>query len=122
MYEDQIDEFNEDNVEKPSFKLRDYQKEAIDNWFNSNKSGIFEMATGTGKTFTALGCANQLLEEYSNKHKPLLVIIATPTSHLVDQWEKDVLKFDVDLLVKAYSNNNSWKKNISEQLLDLSWI
>ena len=114
------DEFNKDNVEKPSFKLRDYQKEAIDNWFNSNKSGIFEMATGTGKTFTALGCANQLLEEYSNKHKPLLVIIATPTSHLVDQWEKDVLKFDVDLLVKAYSNNNSWKKNISEQLLDLS--
>ena len=116
--EDDVDEGIDED--KPSFKLRDYQQEAIDNWFNSDKSGIFEMATGTGKTFTALGCANRLLKEYSANHKPLLIVIATPTSHLVDQWEKDVSKFDVDLLVKAYSSNSSWRKGLSEQLLDLS--
>ena len=85
-----------------------------------DKSGIFEMATGTGKTFTALGCMNRLVEEYSQKHKPLLIVISTPTSHLVDQWKKDVQKFDIDLIIKAYSSNSSWKRKISDQLLDLS--
>ena len=119
VFEDDIGNISE-NENSNLFKLRDYQIEAIDNWFNSNKSGIFEMATGTGKTFTALGCANKLLEEYSEKHDPLLIVIATPTSHLVDQWEKDVLKFNVDLIIKAYSSNSSWKKNLPDQLLDLS--
>ena len=114
------DEYGEDDESKIEFKLRDYQEEAIANWFNANKSGIFEMATGTGKTFTALGCMDRLIGEYSQNHKPLLVVISTPTSHLVDQWENDVLKFDVDLIVKAYSANSSWKRKISDQLLDLS--
>lgn len=122
-----INDSFEENSEKhkikedsKSFKLRDYQEEAIENWFDSNRSGIFEMATGTGKTFTALGCMQRLLEEYSLKHKPLLVVISTPTAHLVDQWEKDVLKFNVDIVIKAYSSNTSWKRKLPDQLLDLS--
>ena len=116
--EDSEDEDNEDSSN--TFKLREYQEEAIQNWFNAKKSGIFEMATGTGKTFTALGCMDRLLKEYSQNNKSLLIIISTPTAHLVDQWESDVLKFNVDLILKAYSSNNSWKRKISDQLLDLS--
>ena len=115
---DENDEMDDDTQD--DFKLRDYQEEAINNWFNSNKSGIFEMATGTGKTFTALGCMDSLLNDFLSDHKPLLTVIATPTSHLVDQWEKDVLNFDVDLIIKAYSSNPSWKRKIQEDLLDLS--
>ena len=117
-----FEEDSRDDKEDSSdvFKLRDYQEEAINNWFDANKTGIFEMATGTGKTFTALGCMDRLLKEYSKNNQPLLVIISTPTAHLVDQWENDVLKFDVDLILKAYSSNSSWKRKISDQLLDLS--
>ena len=43
-----------------------------------------------------------------------------PTSHLVDQWEKDVLQFDFDVVVKAYSSNSSWKNDLPDHLLDLS--
>lgn len=122
IFDDNLDgdEFEEDPSGSKVFKLRDYQEEAINNWFDANKCGIFEMATGTGKTFTALGCMDRLLNEYSQNHNPLLIVISTPTSHLVDQWEKDVLKFDIDLVIKAYSSNSSWKRKISDQLLDLS--
>lgn len=102
------------------FGLRDYQKEAIDNWMDAGKRGIFEMATGTGKTFTALGCLNILKEQYSSNFDPLLTVIAMPTSHLVDQWEEDVIKLDFDVVIKAYSTNSSWKNNLPDYLLDLS--
>ena len=35
--------------------LHDYQQEAISVWVGENYRGIFDMATGTGKTFTGLG-------------------------------------------------------------------
>jgi len=42
--------------------LRDYQKEAVDNFFKEKGRGFLEMATGTGKTFTALGIVKKLME------------------------------------------------------------
>ena len=39
--------------------LHDYQKNAIINWKNNNYRGIFDMATGTGKTYTGLGAITQ---------------------------------------------------------------
>jgi len=44
-------------------KLYSYQEEAIDAWIKNNMLGIFEMATGTGKTFTALGCVEKVFAE-----------------------------------------------------------
>ena len=35
-----------------NIKLREYQIEAVDSWVDNNYNGIFEMATGTGKTIT----------------------------------------------------------------------
>ena len=114
------DDFDPDPEHTDEFQLREYQKEAICNWVDAGKSGIFEMATGTGKTFTALGCLDLLKNEYSSNYDPLLTVIAMPTSHLVDQWEEDVLKFDFDVVIKAYSANSSWKDNLPDYLLDLS--
>lgn len=38
----------------PPFKPREYQIEAFENWVTNNYTGIFGMATGTGKTKTSL--------------------------------------------------------------------
>ena len=54
-------------------RLRDYQDKAITNWLNNDYKGIFEMATGTGKTFTAFGCVKHLLEKEKNLDGPLFV-------------------------------------------------
>lgn len=43
--------------------LRDYQIEAIDKWESLDFKGIYDMATGTGKTFTACGSIVRLFEK-----------------------------------------------------------
>ena len=88
-------------------KLREYQIEAIDEWFNHNCNGIFEMATGTGKTFTALACFDKLLSTKDT----LCTVIACPQSHLIDQWVGEIKKFYDGSIVVASSKNNKCKRN-----------
>ena len=47
------------------------------------------MATGVGKTFTAIGCIKKL----QSLNKKLLVVIAAPYTNLVDQWEEELKKW-----------------------------
>ena len=44
--------------------LRKYQINVINAWLKNDGRGIFEMATGTGKTFTAIGGIKQILETF----------------------------------------------------------
>jgi len=77
--------------------LYDYQLEAIDNWNSNNYRGIFDMATGTGKTYTGCGAVVRLL----NDKKRLVTIICCPYIHLVDQWVEEVKEFNIDS-IKCY--------------------
>ena len=43
-------------------ELRDYQHDAVNKWFENDRRGIFEMATGTGKTWTAIKCIKRIFE------------------------------------------------------------
>ena len=95
-------------------KLRDYQIEANDAWFDNGCRGIFEMATGTGKTFTALSCFKNLL---STKDR-LLTVIACPQSHLIDQWNNEIKKFyDGDIII-ASSKNSKWKQDLADLVIN----
>lgn len=89
--------------------LRDYQDEAIDSWFAHDCRGLFEMATGTGKTITSLSAFRQL---ESTKDK-LVTVIACPQLHLIDQWIKDVENFHTGKILKASSKERNWKSKIS---------
>ena len=99
-------------------KLWDYQKEAIQKWSENNHKGIFEMATGTGKTFTALGCLKNVL----GKSEKLFVVITCPYQHLVQQWRKevDIFGFDFDKAMIADSSNRFWKDELADSLIELS--
>ena len=68
--------------------MRPYQIDAIEEWANRNYVGIFDMATGTGKTYTALAAVSRL---FADKHQNLAVIIICPYQHLVEQWKEDWL-------------------------------
>lgn len=104
---------------KNHFDFRDYQYEAMNAWFDNNKKGILEMATGTGKTCTAIGCLERLKKEHIHNNKPLLTIIACPTSVLVEQWEKDIIQRKFDTVIKVYHETN-WKKELSDKITDLN--
>ena len=68
-------------------KLRDYQEEAINAWVNNGYHGFYVMATGTGKTWTAIYSAKKLLESHA-----AMIVICAPYKHLVRQWADDVEK------------------------------
>lgn len=95
-----------------SVELHDYQNEAIDNWLNNNACGLFDMATGTGKTYTALGALSALSKKLENK---LFVVIVCPYQHLVEQWTEDIEKFNVKP-IKAYSHYE-WKRRVSNLIM-----
>ena len=96
--------------------LRNYQTEAIDAWFENGCRGLWEMATGTGKTITALSALARLREE----KKRLFVLIVCPYQHLVDQWYKTVVHFKFKPIL-AYKNSSAWIKPLSTAMVQHNW-
>lgn len=98
-------------------ELYDYQKEAILEWENQGYRGIFDMATGTGKTFTGLGAATWLLK--NNKH--LAVIIVCPYQHLVEQWVEDIERFGFrPVIAFSSSPQKKWKERLKDEVIDFN--
>ena len=99
-------------------KLRDYQKQAISNWKNNNYIGIFDMATGTGKTITGISAIIDLLEKEQMK---LGIIICVPYQHLVDQWTEDLIAFNFKPIM-GYSSSpqKKWKNRFKKEVFEYS--
>lgn len=96
--------------------LHDYQNRAIENWKNNNYQGIFDMATGTGKTFTGLGAITEL---YKDKNGKLAVIIVCPYQHLVDQWVEDILNFNINPIIGHSSSiQKDFKQKFKMAIMD----
>ena len=92
--------------------LRKYQSEAIDAWFENGCRGLWEMATGTGKTITALSALAKLREEKEH----LFVVVACPYQHLVDQWYEEAAKFGFEPIL-AYKNSATWVNRLNTALV-----
>ncbi|MBU5310601.1 DEAD/DEAH box helicase family protein [Tissierella carlieri] len=95
--------------------LREYQIEAINNWFKNGGKGIFEMATGTGKTITSLAAITKLLNYYIDKEVPIGLIIALPYKVLLEQWEEELYNFNI-LPLKCYESVNKWKNSMNKSI------
>lgn len=67
----------------------EHQGKAVNAWCEADYQGILEMATGSGKTITAMICAHRLYEA----HKPLLIVIAAPYVPLIQQWCDEIEPF-----------------------------
>lgn len=94
-------------------KLRDYQEAAINSWVANDYRGFYVMATGTGKTWTAIFSALEL----QKKHECMIVICA-PYKHLVHQWKEDVEKAMPDsTIIMISSENPKWETQLSEAIV-----
>ena len=101
---------------KDERKLREYQQNAISEWISNGYCGIFEMATGTGKTFTALNCMNEII----NINSRFLIVIACPYAHLAEQWAHDVENnFNIPCYNIYSSVNPNWKRDFNNLILNL---
>lgn len=95
---DEIQIINNNQKEKLSTIKENYLDTLDQKWsfqekarkiFIEKKWGLLEMATGTGKTRTALAIATQLI----NENKIDKIILQMYGSDLIDQWEKNVHKW-----------------------------
>lgn len=94
-------------------KLRDYQKEAIEAWVKNNYHGFYVMATGTGKTWTAIYSAKELVKTH-----PCMIVICAPYKHLVKQWSEDVQNaFPNARIILVSSENQGWDKQITNEII-----
>lgn len=99
------------------YGVRPYQRDAIRNWFSNSNIGLFNMATGTGKTVTALLSLKRVFEQ----NKKAIVVIVVPFQHLIaDPWERtlhDVIPDNIRKLnvIHAFGSSKSWL-NEAEQI------
>ena len=89
-----------------------YQLDAYYSWVENGRTGILAMATGTGKTITALNC---LLKDYdkTNSYKTIIVV---PSKYLAGQWEAEVRKFKFYENIIRFDSTNTKKRFEIENL------
>ena len=89
-------------------KIRPYQKEAIEYWKTNNYKAVFAMATGTGKTYTAV----RGLKEFYEEKGYLRTVIAVPLRTLADQWEETLIEAGLCVKIINTTNGDGWKNSI----------
>ncbi|MDQ7777802.1 MAG: DEAD/DEAH box helicase family protein [Paracoccus aminovorans] len=81
-----------------------HQTEALEAWRRQGCRGIFEHATGTGKTFTAIVA----IRDHVRTGKPALVLV--PSRLLLHQWAEEINDEIPDAaLMLAGDGQNRWK-------------
>ena len=85
------------------FELRDYQNEAIAKWKANRYQGILAMATGTGKTLTAIGA----IKRFRDAVRGGLVVVTVPYQNLAVQWI-DALQDQGIETIAVFDNYRGW--------------
>lgn len=99
-------------------KLRSHQEAGIEAWFKANGRGIFQMATGSGKTVAALAVATKLSALARSKKSQLVIIVAVPYKHLAEQWQREAAAFGFDPLI-CYESFEAWAPHLHRKLTGL---
>jgi superfamily II DNA or RNA helicase len=89
-------------VSKITVEPWSHQKEAVSTLKNNSYCGIFKMATGTGKTFTALISLEQYFKDIKKYGNRILIIV--PQHNLVEQWVGDLRDFLKKDFISSYDS------------------
>lgn len=112
-------ELKEQEPRFPFPEERPIQIDAYNAWISNGKNGVFAMATGSGKTVTALNCLRKQCKE-NGYYKAIIVV---PTQALAIQWEKEAKIFNFQHIVSTHTDKD-WKNTLSRyttrSLLDQS--
>ena len=84
-------------------EFRPYQSAAIGAWLQAEGRGILAMATGTGKTITALGVVDRLARVYEES-PGLAVLVLVPDNSLVGMWEEELRKWEMTPICSTHPN------------------
>lgn len=114
---EKIEEYYSFYTKSKEKRLYSYQEKAIEEFCENKYCHFFEMATGTGKTFTAV----KAIETLSNcmGDKSLYVSVVVPQVDLQSQWKSEFDK----LGIKNYSfggnaTSSNWEDDLSNSIID----
>ena len=84
-----------------------HQGEAVTAWEEADapETGVIAMATGAGKTLTALICATRSQNRLNGK--PFLIVVSAPSVPLIMQWREEVTKFGVTPVAPSLETNTN---------------
>ena len=92
-----------------------HQVKAVEWWIKEHYNSMFIMATGAGKTRSAIGCIFEKLKD----DEQMLIIVSTPQTLLSEQWKKEFedLKVPISRMFIVDGNNGSKKRAMMAALL-----
>lgn len=93
------------------FQLKDHQLHALNQWRAQGLQGILALATGAGKTITALYGAVRIYETT----RRMFLVIAVPYQNLADQWVNEAKNFGMRA-VSCYGGVNKWADEFSQAI------
>ena len=98
------------------FKMRDHQIDALEAWrAKGDFQGTFDLATGAGKTITAIHAVVRLSEAIDG----LVCVIAAPYQNLADQWIDILGTFNI-YPVKCYISRTQWEDKLRSMVHELT--
>jgi DNA phosphorothioation system restriction enzyme len=89
------------------FVPREYQKEAMREWLKVGGRGILAMATGSGKTATALYLSYKVSEQIPT----LVLVIVCPYINLAKQWVREMARFSL-FPICCYEGRENWEESL----------
>jgi len=99
---DQEDQVKTTSIGPPA-GLRDYQKTALTMWAKNDFKGILAMATGTGKTLTAMNA----VENFRKMVPSGFIVIVVPYQNLANQWIQAVQDSGMTAIA-AFQSYKNW--------------
>ena len=100
-----------------NFQARPYQHDALKEWRANKGKGILAMATGTGKTKTALLIAQHISSKDKDNDR-LWIIVICPYVNLCKQWEGDIINWGVSP-IGCYGSSTDWAPMLESSLVGL---
>lgn len=84
-----------------------HQAEAVDAWESAPEPerGTIAMATGAGKTLTALICATRVQDRLGDT--PLLVVVSAPSVPLITQWQEEIDSFGINAVAPTLASDKN---------------
>ena len=107
---------------KPQIEVHEpwsHQLDALKYLCLNNYKGFLSMATGSGKSRTAIFASYKLYKKLKQEKKKLITIIGVPDLYLVEQWNRKEVSNYSENIVICSSEETNWLNKLKESISSL---
>jgi superfamily II DNA or RNA helicase len=96
------------------FEIYEHQSKALKSWFSHGGKGLFRLATGSGKTITAMYGVSTIFEK-ARSPRQMMLIVSVPYQALADQWVEELSLFNIKP-IKCYVSRSLWESKLRDSI------